>query len=118
MPPRHRHAFVVSAVLLCLAQAATAEVSDQDAIAAQLGSALGSADFASKNCPNIAIDTSRIDELAKRARQTPEQLRKGEDYAEQRDVVVAMAKQHGNIMVCALLPQAHGGFARGMLQAR
>mgnify|MGYP003613672146 CR=1 FL=1 len=116
--PQHRHAFIVSAVLLCLAQAATAEVSDQDAIAAQLGSALGSADFASKLCPNIAIDTSRIDELAKRAKQTPEQLRKGENYAEQRDVVDAMAKQHGNAMVCMLLPKAHGGFARGVLQAR
>ena len=112
--PQHRHAFIVSAVLLCLAQAATAEVSDQDAIAAQLGSALGSADFASKHCPNIAIDTSRIDELAKRAKQTPEQLRKGENYAEQRDVV----EQHGNAMVCMLLPKAHGGFARGVLQAR
>lgn len=116
--PQHRHAFIVSAVLLCLAQAATAEVSDQDAIAAQLGSAQGSVDFASKHCPNIAIDTSRIDELAKRAKQTPEQLRKGENYAEQRDVVDAMAKQHGNAMVCMLLPKAHGGFARGVLQAR
>ena len=97
---------------------AFAEVSDQEAITAQLGSALGSADFASQHCPDIGIDQGKIDALAKRAKQTPEQLRKGEDYGEQRDVVAAMAKQHGNAMVCALLPKAHGGFARGVLQAK
>ena len=64
------------------------------------------------------VPLSSSAELAKRAKQTPEQLRKGENYAEQRDVVDAMAKQHGNAMVCMLLPKAHGGFARGVLQAR
>lgn len=103
-------------LILGVASAAHAEVTEQEAIQAQLGSALAAVDYAQKNCPKITVNPARIDELAQRAGKTPAQLRQGEDYAEQRDVQQSMERQHGKTMVCALLPTSQqGGYKRGIL---
>jgi hypothetical protein len=96
--------------------AAHAEVTEQEAIQAQLGSALAAVDYALKNCPKITVNQARIDELALRAGKTATKLREGEDYAEQREVQEMVERQQGKAMVCAILPTSQrGGYKRGIL---
>ena len=101
---------------LGLAGGAHAEVTEQEAIQAQLGSALAAVDYVQKNCPRVTVNQARIDELAKRAGMTTAQLREGEEYAEQRDVQAMVERQQGKAMICALLPTSQrGGYTRGIL---
>ena len=96
---------------------AHADVTEQEAIQAQLGSALAAVDYAQKNCPEITVSQARIDELARRAGKTPAELREGEDYEEQRDVQLMVERQQGKKTVCALLPTSQrGGYKRGILE--
>lgn len=108
-------------LLLCAAlmsTAAHADVTEAEAIEAQLGSALASADYAAKNCPNLGINDDKVQELLKRIGKTAADLRAGEDYEDQRNVVQQLDKQHGRAMICAMVPSAHGGYARGVIQKK
>ena len=101
--------------LLAVTTAARADVTEQEAIQAQLAGALASADYATKNCPRLRVDRARIDELLGRSGATEAALRESEDYADQRDTIDALAKQQSKALICALLPQAHGGYARDVI---
>jgi hypothetical protein len=101
--------------LLTDAADARADVTEQEAIQAQLAGALASADYATKNCPRLRIDRARIDELLARSGSTEAALRASEDYADQRDTIAALAKDQPKSLICALLPDAHGGYARGVI---
>jgi hypothetical protein len=108
-------------VLLAIAFAgvqAHAEVSEQEAIQAQLASALASSDYAAKKCPNLAIDQSKIDALAKRSGKTIAELKASEDYKEQQDVILSLAQGQQAALICVALPQSHGGYARGIITAK
>ncbi|KRC23614.1 hypothetical protein [Acidovorax sp. Root217] len=107
---------LLSAALLC--STAHADVTEAEAIEAQLGSALESADFAAKNCPNLAINDDKVQELLKRIKKTAADLRAGEDYDDQHRVVQQLDKQQGRAMICMVLPSAHGGYARGVIQKK
>jgi hypothetical protein len=107
---------LLAAALLCTA--AQADVTEAEAIEAQLGSALASADFAARNCPGLGINDDKVQELLKRIKKTAADLRAGEDYDEQRTVVQQLEKQQGRAMVCMVLPSAHGGYARGVIQKK
>jgi len=107
---------LLSAALLC--STAHADVTEAEAIEAQLGSALASADFAAKNCPNLAINDDKVQELLKRIKKTAADLRAGEDYDDQHRVVQQLDKQQGRAMICMVLPSAHGGYARGVIQKK
>lgn len=104
--------------LALLGTAAHADVTEAEAIEAQLGSALASADFAAKNCPNLSVNDDKVQELLKRIKKSAADLRAGEDYDEQRTVVQQLEKQQGRAMICMVLPSAHGGYARGVIQKK
>lgn len=106
----------LSLALLC--GTAHADVTEAEAIEAQLGSALASADFAAKNCPNLTINDDKVQELLKRIKKTAADLRAGEDYEDQDKVVQQLNKQQGRAMICMVLPSAHGGYARGVIQKK
>lgn len=108
-------------LLLCtalLCGTAHADVTEAEAIEAQLSSALASADYAAKNCPNLSINDDKVQELLKRIKKTAAELRAGEDYEDQRNVVQQLDKQHGRAMICTMVPSAHGGYARGVIQKK
>ena len=94
---------------------AIADVTEQEAIQAQLASTLASADYALKKCPNLVIDQARIDAVAKRSGKTVAQLKALEEYAEQRDVILGLEKGEQGRLICSLLPLAHGGYGRGII---
>lgn len=105
-----------AAALLALGiGAAHAEVTEQDAIQAQVAGAMASGDYASAKCPNLTVDKERLAEQIKKSGKTAEQLRASEEYAEQRDVIKGIAATDKAIMLCLLLPQAHGGYGRGIV---
>lgn len=107
---------LAAAVLLAsLSGAALANVTEQDAIQAQVAGAMASADYATANCPKLAVDQERLAEQIKKSGKTAEQLRATEDYAEQRDVIKGIAATDKAPMLCVLLPRAHGGYGRGIV---
>ena len=109
------------ALLACAALLGTvshADVTEAEAIEAQLGSALASADFAARNCPQLGINEGKVQELLKRIPKTAADLRAGEDYDEQRTVIAQLEKQQGRAMICMVLPSAHGGYARGVIHKK
>lgn len=105
-------------VLLGLSTALRADAEEQEAIQAQLATAMASADYAARKCPRLRIDQAKIDSLMARSGKTAAQLRASEDYAEQRDVISALEQQQPARLLCALLPDAHGGYARGIITER
>lgn len=118
-PPRLcAPALLLSLSLTLLCSTAHADVTEAEAIEAQLGSALASADFAAKNCPNLNVNDGKVQELLKRIQKTAADLRAGEDYEDQRNVVQQLEKQKGSAMICMVLPSANGGYARGVIQKK
>ncbi|RYG12563.1 MAG: hypothetical protein EON92_07950 [Burkholderiales bacterium] len=108
----------VLAVLLALASwagSAHAEVTEQEAIQAQLASAMASADYAATKCPSLVIDRQKIESLTRRSGMTPAQLKASEDYVEQRDVIASLDKSKPVAMICYALSRAHNGYARGVI---
>ncbi|SMC16978.1 hypothetical protein SAMN02745857_00301 [Andreprevotia lacus DSM 23236] len=104
-------------LLAAAALPALAEVTELDAIQAQIGSTLASVDFAQKKCPDLHIDQARLQAQIKRTHKTADELRKGEDYAEQRDVLISMdSKGSKTALVCSVLPMAHGGYGRDIIE--
>lgn len=95
--------------------AALADVTEQDAIQAQVASAMASGDYALAKCPKLSVDKERLAEQIKKSGKTAEQLRATEEYAEQRNVVETMAKGEKGFMVCMVLSRAHGGYGRGII---
>ena len=59
-----------------------------------------------------------MQELLKRIKKTAADLRAGEDYDDQHKVVQQLNKQQGRAMICMVLPSAHGGYARGVIQKK
>lgn len=104
-----------AALLASFAGAALADVTEQDAIQAQVAGAMASADYATANCPNLTVDQERLAEQIKKSGKTAEQLRAAEEYAEQRDVIKGIAATDKALMLCVLLPRAHGGYGRGIV---
>ncbi|NHZ81715.1 hypothetical protein F2P44_20910 [Massilia sp. CCM 8695] len=104
-----------SALLALSAGAALADVTEQEAIQAQVAGAMASADYAAAKCPKLGVDKERLAEQIKKSGKTAEQLRATEDYADQRNVVETMAKGEKGFMVCMLLARAHGGYGRGIV---
>ncbi len=110
-----------AALVLCAALwhgAARADVTEAQAIEAQLGAALASADFAARNCPGLVVNDEKVQALLQRISKSAAEVRAGEDYEDQRAVVEQVEKQKGRAMVCMVLPSAHGGYARGVIQKR
>lgn len=106
---------IIAFALIASATASLADVSEQEAIQAQVAGAMASADYAAKKCPNLQIDQGKIDSLVKRSGKTVAELKASEDYAEQRDVLAEMAKGKQAPMICMVLHSAHGGYARGVI---
>ncbi|NHZ43869.1 hypothetical protein [Massilia aquatica] len=111
-----KFATLAAAALLALGTgAAHAEVTEQDAIQAQVAGAMASGDYASANCPNLTVDKERLAEQIKKSGKTAEQLRASEDYVEQRDGIKGIAATNKAPWLCLLLPLAHGGYGRGFV---
>ncbi|KAF0812556.1 hypothetical protein IGB42_02845 [Andreprevotia sp. IGB-42] len=112
-----KHLHIATALLTALnVTAALAEVTEQEAIQSQVGSVMASADYAARKCPNLHIDQARLQALIKRSGMSAEALRRGEDYAEQRDVLESLGKSEQAAMLCSVLSSAHGGYARGIIE--
>ncbi|MFB9240602.1 hypothetical protein IV454_25555 [Massilia antarctica] len=112
-------AILAAAALLCFSSgAALADVTEQEAIQAQVAGAMASADYASAHCPNVKIDKERLDSQVKRSGMSADQLRASEDYADQRQVIESIASTDKAAMLCILLPKAHGGYGRGIVVAK
>ncbi|HEX8613526.1 MAG TPA: hypothetical protein VF800_19780 [Telluria sp.] len=109
-------AFLAAVALLSFSSGtALADVAEQEAIQAQVAGAMASADYAKAHCPNLTIDKERLDSQVKRSGMTADQLRASEDYADQRQVIESIASTDKAVMLCVLLPKAHGGYGRGIL---
>jgi hypothetical protein len=104
-------ASITSLALSASAHAAT----DLEALTAQTASTLASADFARGKCKNIKIDEDKLASLIKRTGKSVDELRKDEDYADQVNALKGVEKDKGATMVCMVLPMAHGGYGRGVL---
>jgi len=115
--PTLRRFGAIAALALSLG-AAHAEVTEQEAIQAQLASAMASADYAASKCPSLVIDRQKIESLTKRSGMTPAQLKASEDYVEQRDVIASLEKGKPVAMICYALSKAHGGYARGVISEK
>lgn len=87
-----------------------------DAIRAQTASALASADYVRKHCPNRKIDDGKLTSLVKRSKWSLDQLRADESYEEQHLVLQTMHKDKGPAIICLVISKAHGGYARGVIQ--
>ena len=109
---------VSALILVALALPALADVEEREAIQAQLAAAMASADYAAKNCPKLRIDQAKIDALTARSGMSAAELRASEDYVEQRDVIRALETDQPRALLCALLPDAHGGYARDIISER
>ncbi len=106
--------------LLCIAiflvvTTSTHAATDQEALISQTASTLASADFAREKCKRVKIDEDKLASLVKRTGKTIEDLRKDEDYEDQVNALKGVEKDKGAAMVCAVLPMAHGGYGRGVL---
>ncbi|NHZ65138.1 hypothetical protein [Massilia genomosp. 1] len=111
-----KFAFLAAAALLASpCGLALADVTEQDAIQAQVAGAMASGDYATAKCPNLTVDKERLAEQIKKSGKTAEQLRASEEYAEQRDVIKTIAATDKALMLCVLLPQAHGGYGRAIV---
>ena len=104
--------------LVFVSSAVAAESDEVEAIRAQLAAAMASSDYAQKKCPNLELDLQAMAELTQRSGLTAAELRKTEDYEEQRDVIASMASGKQAGMICMALPMAHGGYASGLIEAR
>lgn len=111
----HPHPAITVLAALFFSTLAHAELTEQEAIQAQLASALASADYAERNCPDLRINTDRIAELQTQSGMSLEDLKASEDYIEQRDVILSVVQDQPKSLVCALLVQAHGGYGRGII---
>ena len=107
--------WIIVPILCCAAVPALADVSRRDAIEAQTASALASADYAQRHCPSLRIGWERVEQNLKSIKGTVEGLRRTESYEEQVAALQSVEKQHGQAMVCMLLPSAHGGYGRGVI---
>lgn len=105
---------VVAAMPASLAFAA----SDTDALVAQTASALASADYARSHCRHLKIDDTLIAQNAAEAGISVDDLRDTEWYDEQVDALAHVEQNSGREMVCMVMPQAHGGLARGIITER
>ncbi len=106
---------ITTALFTLTASAAFADVTEQEAIQSQVASAMASADYAVKKCPNLKIDQEKIDSLVKRSGRTANELKASEEYMEQRDVIAGLEKGKQAALICVVLPNAHGGYARGVI---
>lgn len=95
--------------------AARADVTDLEALQAQIAGTMASADYARKKCPNLTIDEDRLQAQIKRSKMTVEALKATEEYTEQRDVIAEMEKSPRGAMICMVLPMAHGGYGRDII---
>jgi len=102
------------ATSLCIAplQAAT----DLEALIAQTASTMASADYATKNCPNLKIDDTKLSDLVKRSGKTRAELRADEDYEDQVNALRGVEQSSGKTMVCSVLSSAHGGYGRDVIR--
>jgi hypothetical protein len=104
------------ALLVVMTSSATyADATEQEAIQAQTASAMASAAYAAKKCPNLRVDQAKIDSLVARSGKTAEQLIASEEYIDQRDVILSMEKGKQGAMICLVLHRAHGGYGRGVI---
>ena len=103
------------ATVLCAAplQAAT----DLQALIARTASTMASADYATKRCPNLKIDETKLADLVKRSGKSRAELRAAEDYDDQVNALHGVEQTSGKAMVCSVLPSAHGGYGRGVIRA-
>lgn len=115
---KHIRPVITATSIFVLTMTARAEVTEQEAIQSQLASALASADYAAKNCRNLVINQSRIEELTKRSGKSLTELKSSEEYAEQRDVILGLEKSNQGHLICSVLSMAHGGYARGVISER
>lgn len=97
------------------APVARAEVTDLEALQAQIAGTMASADYARKKCPNLTIDDDRLQAQIKRSKMTIEALKASDEYTEQRDVLTEMEKSPQAAMICMVLPMAHGGYGRDII---
>jgi hypothetical protein len=83
-----------TAILLAMvsSSAAYADATEQEAIQAQTASAMASAAYAAKKCPNLRVDQAKIDSLVARSGKTAEQLIASEEYIDQRDVILSIER--------------------------
>ncbi|MES2932931.1 MAG: hypothetical protein V4805_05530 [Pseudomonadota bacterium] len=103
---------------LSLALTASAEVTEQEIIEAQTSSTLASADYVRKKCPKLEIDEDALKELLTRVGKPADTLRQSEEYIEQRDVLLRMEKTPQAPLICTVLPLAHGGYGRGIIDEK
>lgn len=115
--PRCRAA-VWGLLLLSLHALAHAEDDNHDALVAQTASTLASADYARKNCPNLQVDEAALSKLIQRTGSGADALRKNADYIEQRDVLRDMAQGKQAALICVVLPSAHGGYGRDIINEK
>jgi hypothetical protein len=106
---------LLSVCALSIAATPTQAATDQEALIAQTASTLASADFAREKCKRVKIDEEKLASLVKRTGKSLDELRKDEDYADQVNALKAVEKDKGAAMVCTVLPMAHGGYGRGVL---
>jgi hypothetical protein len=102
---------------VCLFAAShTLAATDQEALISQTASTLASADYAREKCKKgVKIDEEKLASLIKRTGKTIDELRKDEDYADQVNAPKGVEKSADVATVCAVLPMAHGGYGRGVL---
>jgi vacuolar-type H+-ATPase subunit E/Vma4 len=93
-------------------------VTDLEAMIAQTASTLASVDYATVKCDSVKIDEKALDDLVKRTGKSLAELRKDEDYADQKDAIAGVEKSKGVKTVCAVLPSSHGGYGRGIITAK
>jgi hypothetical protein len=94
---------------------ARADVTDLEALQAQIAGTMASADYARKKCPNLTIDEEHLASQIKRSKMSVEALKATEDYTEQRDVIAEMEKSPRGALICTVLPMAHGGYGRDII---
>ena len=102
------------AAFLC----APARAMDQSALVAQTASVLASIDYARAKCPRLSINDAALTKLIARTRKSIDALRADEDYEDQKNALRHVESQQGAVMVCFVLPSAHGGVARGLIGKR
>jgi predicted PilT family ATPase len=101
--------------MLSLTAMATFAATDQEALISQTASTLASVDYAREKCKGIRIDEEKLASLIKRTGKTIDELRKDEDYDDQTNALKGVEKSRNAAMVCMVLPMAHGGYGRGVL---
>jgi hypothetical protein len=102
--------------IICIELSASAHAAtDQEALISQTSSTLASADYARAKCKSVKIDEDKLASLIKRTGKSIDVLRKDEDYDDQVNALKGVEQTSGIAMVCGVLPMAHGGYGRGVL---